>query len=84
MTVLDRQHLREQVMERQLRLAVDRAAEYGLSQPCRQAMAMSRAGCADRARALHAECTAEEAGGIGCLCLCHDTRETAVISGFAA
>jgi len=81
MRLLDRQHLREQVMERQLKLAVDRAAEYGLSQPCRQAMAMSLAGCPDRAAALHAECQAEEPGGTGCLCLCHDVRDTAVVTG---
>ena len=81
MLLLDRQRLREKVMERQLKLAVERATGYGLSQTCRRAMAMGLAGCTDRAAVLHAECQAEEPGGTGCLCLCHDVRDTAVVTG---
>jgi hypothetical protein len=83
LTLAQRQKLRTQVLERQLSVAYRRAIRYGLSETCRQAMDMSAAGCPARAAELHASCKAEEPGGTGCLCPCHDARDTAVVSGSA-
>lgn len=80
MTVLDRDKLRREVLERQLALAYRRAAEYGLSTQCRLAMEVTGKD-PGKARELHDACRGEEIGGIGCLCLHHDVRDTAVASG---
>jgi hypothetical protein len=81
LTVLERDKLRAEILERQMRLAVTRAAEYGLTGMCREAMRLAEAG--ERSGALHRSCGAEEPGGLGCLCPCHDVRDTAVAAGSA-
>ena len=79
MTLLQRQRLREQVLERQLKIAYERAARYGLSGAC--AKAMDAVG--EEARELHETCSAELPGGLGCLCNHHDVArvEGHVVSG---
>jgi len=83
MTVADRDRLREEVLTRQLTLAYKRVGEYGLSTECRDAMAATGAQ-PWRARELHGSCQGEQTGGPGCLCVCHDVRDTAVITGTSA
>jgi hypothetical protein len=80
MTILERDKLRAEVLKRHLDLAYVRAAEYGLSGPCREAMHLTGSE-PGRARELHAACGGEDPMGLGCLCLCHDVRDTSVATG---
>jgi hypothetical protein len=78
MTVLERQQLRQEVMRRQLDLACERAAVYGLSQACLAALRET----GPAAMILHQACRAEDIGGTGCLCVHHDDARTGVtVSG---
>lgn len=79
MSLADRMALRQEVLQRQLRLAYQRAGEYGLSEPCRLAMAVKEPG---KAKELHDSCRLEVPGGLGCLCPHHDVA-TGVVSGVA-
>jgi len=79
MSLADRVKLRQQALERQLRLAYQRAGEYGLSEQCRLAMAVKEPG---QAKELHDSCRSEDTGGTGCLCPHHDVA-TGVVSGVA-
>lgn len=83
MTVLERQKLREQVLAQHLRVAQQRAAEYGLTVRCREAMKAAADRDSARAKALHSSCHGEDTG-TGCLCHCHDrARPAQVVSGNA-
>jgi hypothetical protein len=77
--VLERDKMRAEIARKQLQLAQHRAAEYGLSITCREALEAA----GDLARKLHGKCRGEDPGGTGCLCGCHDVRDTAVLSGVA-
>lgn len=80
MTILQRQQVRTQVLQREFAYANRRAASYRLSGTCREAMEVTHKDPAT-ARELHGRCAAEEPGGPGCLCLCHDEITGEVTSG---
>lgn len=77
MTLRQRQQLRQDVLARQLRLAYDRAAAYGLCPVCTEAMEQD----GEPARALHGSCQGEKPGGLGCLCACNDVAGGMTVSG---
>jgi hypothetical protein len=80
MTILARQHLREEILTWEVERARTRASEKNLTGACRDAMLVMSVDPA-KARGLHAGCKAEEYGGVGCLCLCHDEVTGEVITG---
>lgn len=70
----DRMRLRTETAERLIRQALERSTASHRSPECRAAMQLTGRQLADpeaSARA-HKSCTAEEPGGKGCLCECHD------------
>lgn len=81
MSVVDRRRLREEVMQRELRVAQRRALLYKLSETCTLAMGLILDGQPEKAADVHYQCHEEELGGAGCLCPCHDTSHGGVVSG---
>lgn len=80
MTVLDRQKLREGILQYELSRARKRAATSCRSLTCVRAMQA----WGETAAYLHGQCGGEEPGGAGCLCECHDNNRGGVESGTAA
>lgn len=80
LTISQRQKIRAAVLDREYRKAEDRARSCRRSVECVAAMANMAAHPAT-AREQHAACKAEEHGGPGCLCECHDTRTGTVSAG---
>lgn len=74
MTITQRRRLREEILARHLEKAREEAARARLTLTCRNAMYYTSRDPAEAVR-FHARCKAEERGGTGCLCLCHDTIE---------
>jgi hypothetical protein len=72
MTILERRKLREEILARELALAHQRASEAGLTLRCQDAMRLTGV--------QHASCEAEDPGGAGCLCQCHDVISEGVVS----
>lgn len=79
MTVRERQSYRETTLRNEIHRAYSRARRVHRSPACTAGMEETR----DRAARLHAECTAEEPGGPGCLCECHDDNSNSVAAGIA-
>jgi hypothetical protein len=79
MTVLDRQKMREEILDAELDRARERAAKVGRTLTCNQGMMAWGALAAE----MHGSCTGEDLGGAGCLCECHDEHRGGVESGTA-
>lgn len=83
MTVLQRQQLRVAVMSRFVAQAYEKAGQWKLTAECKQAMGVMNRDPA-QARELHGSCRAEEFGGSGCMCQCHDIITGGVVTGGSA
>lgn len=72
LTYDQRVNLRKDVYQREAANAMKRAAKWGLSPECLQAMAYLTSGDPSLMPAAHESCKAEDHGGKGCMCQCHD------------
>lgn len=77
MTVLERQKLRQEIMQTFLDNAKVQASQAGRSLTCIRGMQA----WGETAAGLHGACRGEEPGNGGCLCECHDDGRGGVISG---
>ncbi len=80
LTYTARLRLRQEVYQREAAQAMRRAERWGLSPECRAAMEYLTSGDPSLMPAAHQSCKAEEHGGKGCLCTCHDVVPTGVHS----
>jgi hypothetical protein len=82
MTISERRKIRSEILAHEVDKAYFRASIHRRSAECVAAMQVMNAD-PDQARKLHASCEDENHPGPGCLCECHDTRDTAVVTGFS-
>lgn len=80
MTVLERQKLREEILQAFLDRARKQAGEAGRSVTCIRGMQSH----GKTAAYLHGRCVGEVQPNSGCLCECHDDNRGGVASGTAA
>lgn len=82
MTVLERQHLRNERLVYELEQARIRAGTFRVSYTCQRGLAATGSSNPGQAAWHHKACKEEEPGGRGCLCPCHDDH-SGVVAGTA-